>query len=341
MRILVVGQGIAGTALAWALMRRGVVVHVADGDLPHAASSAAAGLINPITGKFYVKTWGYDAFFPVARRFYTGMEAELGVRIWFDTSVLRLLHTPKAANDWAARTADPAYAPLMGTRPDAGRWQPLLRETVSVGETKGAARVDLALLLHHFRRYLVQHGLFWPHTISPQEALKATKQYDAVVFCEGWQAVNNPLFPDLPWRLTLGEALLASLQHPEARHLREVIKRDLLLIPVGEGRLWVGATYRNWSPPAPIPEPSSTAVENELQHLLQVPYQKLGVQAGIRPGVRDRRPLIGNSPFHPRIFLFNGLGTKGTLLAPYWAEHLARHLLEKQALDPVVRLRRA
>lgn len=340
MRILVVGQGIAGTALAWALLRRGASVHVADGDLPHPASTAAAGLINPVTGKFYVKTWRYDDFFPVARRFYADLEAALGIRIWSEVRVLRVLDTPKAANDWNARSGDPAYAVLLSTCIHAGPWQPLVRYSGLWGETRGAARVDFPRLLSAFRAHLLRQGLFFSKKITPEAAADAAPDYDAVVFCEGWRGSLNPFFPDLPWRLTAGEALLIRPAPPAAVSLRDVLKKNLLFIPLHDGLVWAGATYRHWQPTDPVPTPDTAAIEEELRQLLQMPFEVVDVASGIRPTVRDRRPLMGSSAQRSDFFIFNGLGTKGALLAPYWAEHLAQHLLEGSALSPEVRLDR-
>ncbi len=341
MRILVVGQGIAGTALAWTLMQRGVVVRVADGDLPHASSVIAAGLINPVTGKFYTKTWRYEDFFPIARRFYAEMEAALGIRVWTETRVLRLLDSPQAANDWAARMADPDYAGLLGMRSDAGPWQSLLYPTpTSVGETYGAARVDFSLLLRAFREYLVQQGLFVPQALTPEAALQQEPDNNAVVFCEGWRSVMQPFFPNLPWQLTVGEAMLIRLSRPSAVRPSDVLKKNLLHIPMDDGLVWVGGTYQRWSPGEPVPESKAPVIESELRALLREPFEVVRLLSGIRPTVRDRRPLIGPSPIHPRFYLFNGLGTKGALLAPYWAEHLADHLLEGRPLASEVLLSR-
>ncbi len=340
MRILVVGQGIAGTALAWALLRRGATVHVADGDLPHPASTAAAGLINPVTGKSYVKTWRYDDFFPVARRFYADMEAALGVRIWSEVRVLRVLDTPQAANDWTARSGDPAYAGLLGTCAHAGPWQPCVHYSGLWGETLGAARVDFPQLLNAFRAHFIRQGLFLHKKITPEAAVGTAPDYDAVVFCEGWRGALNPFFPNLPWRLTVGEALLIRLALPAAASLCDVLKKNLLVIPLHDGLVWAGATYRHWQPTDPVPTPDTAAIEYELRQLLRVPFEVVGVASGIRPTVRDRRPLMGSSAQRPDFFIFNGLGTKGTLLAPYWAEHLAQHLLEGSALSLEVRLDR-
>ncbi len=336
MRVLIVGQGIAGTALAWALMRRGVAIRIVDGSLPYPASAAAAGLINPVTGKFYVKTWGYDDFFPTARRFYAEMEENLGLRFWQDLRVLRLLDTPQAINDWAARSADPAYQTLLGILHDAGPWSALLRTTTWVGETRGAARVDFGTLLTAFRKYLSDRALLVEHALSPPEALQWAKDFDAVVFCEGWRGVLNPFFPGLPWQLTFGEALLIRIHHPEANLLCDVVKKNALFVPLGNGLVWVGATYRRWTPSDAVPTSLLSALEAEVREQLSAPFEVVGPACGIRPTVRDRRPLIGESPMLRGVFLFNGLGTKGALLAPYWAEHLTNHLLEGTPIAPEV-----
>ncbi|MCS6928291.1 MAG: FAD-binding oxidoreductase [Saprospiraceae bacterium] len=341
MRILIVGQGLAGTVLSWALLQRGAEVWVAEGDLAHPASTAAAGLINPVTGKLYVKTWQYDDFFPIAKRFYAEMEAALRICVWSDVRVLRLLDTPKSVNDWEARQSDPAYAGLLSTVVHAGSWQPYLHHPGPWGETRGAARVDLPLLLSAFRAYLLEKGLFLSEKISPEEITKLAQEYEVVIFCEGWRGALNPFFPNLPWRLTVGEALLVRLLHPNAASLCDVVKKNLLLIPLGDAYVWAGATYRHWFPSMPIPEPRPEALEKEVRQLLRVPFEVVRVISGIRPTVRDRRPLIGESSLQPNFFLFNGLGTKGALLAPYWAEHFASHLLEGVPLSPIVHIHRS
>ena len=44
--------------------------------------------------------------------------------------------------------------------------------------------------------------------------------------------------------------------------------------------------------------------------------------AGIRPTVKDRRPLIGTHYKYKQIHLLNGLGTRGVLLGPYLSDLL-------------------
>ena len=51
MNILIIGQGIAGSCLAWELKRRGSEFTVADRPVAETASRVAAGLVNPLTGR--------------------------------------------------------------------------------------------------------------------------------------------------------------------------------------------------------------------------------------------------------------------------------------------------
>ena len=58
----------------------------------------------------------------------------------------------------------------------------------------------------------------------------------------------------------------------------------------------------------------------------------LGVPV-IRPTVADKRPLLGLHPTLPQLAIFNGLGTKGASLGPYFAEQMTNFLLDKQDLE--------
>ena len=50
--------------------------------------------------------------------------------------------------------------------------------------------------------------------------------------------------------------------------------------------------------------------------------------SGIRPTSRDRRPVIGRNPKVTNMAILNGLGTKGTSLAPYSAALLVENILK-------------
>src|SRR5580704_16086454 len=87
---IVVGQGLAGTTLAWQLHRRGFRVMVVDRESGNSASRVAAGLITPVTGKRLAKSWRLDEVFPAAVAFYHWVEAQTGHKYFKQRPSLRL-----------------------------------------------------------------------------------------------------------------------------------------------------------------------------------------------------------------------------------------------------------
>lgn len=332
MKILLIGQGIAGTMLAWALQQRGAQVRIADGSLPGNSSLPAAGIINPVTGKRFVKSWRIEEFFPVAQKAYQALERELKVPIWLPHPILRLLNTPEESNDWAARCALPNYTEYLSERPDAGAWQAFVKPGLGYGVIHKAARVHFPNLISRFRQQAIEAGIFEHKALDYEDVLHAAPDYDAVVFCEGFRAAENPFFPELHWQLAKGEALLIRLPHAE--QITDMLKKTMTLVPMGDGVFWAGGTYQ-WHYPDLLPSAAERDfILRHVSEMLDAPFEIIGHVAGVRPTVKDRRPYIGASKKHANLFIFNGLGTKGALLAPYWAEHLAGHLLDGKPLDP-------
>jgi glycine oxidase len=60
--------------------------------------------------------------------------------------------------------------------------------------------------------------------------------------------------------------------------------------------------------------------------------------AGVRPIVKGRHPLMGRHPTLPQLAYFNGLGSKGSMQAPPMAAELAAHLADGTPLDSQVDL---
>jgi glycine/D-amino acid oxidase-like deaminating enzyme len=313
-------------------------VDIADADLPGASSLPAAGIINPVTGKRFVKSWRFDTFFPAARAMYADMEATLGLSVWREQPILRLLASAEEQNDWAARCALPEYAAELGEATDAGPWQAFLPPGMGIGLIRRAARVDFSRLLPALRAHAQREGFFKTEKMDHAAALRLLPEVDALVFCEGYRAADNPFFPGLPWQIAKGEALL--LRIPGATGIRAMLKKTMTLVPLHDDLFWAGGSYQ-WHYPDLLPSAGERAyILQHVRQMLRKPFEVQGHVAGVRPTVKDRRPFLGASPTQDKVFIFNGLGTKGALLAPYWAEHLAQHLLHKTALDPELGLQR-
>lgn len=339
MKVLIVGQGIAGTVLASTLEGRGCEATVADIPLDGRSSYSAAGLINPVTGKRFVKSWRFDEFYPAAKNCYLEFQSALQVSVWEPYPVVRMLHTAEEINNWSARCAQDDYATLVSELPDAADWSGLLRAGHQFGLIDHAARVNFQNLLPAYRQQLQRSGRLLEQEVSHENIPEWLKKYDAVVYCEGFRAKENPYFPALPWRLAKGEALIIRLKSDKAAGIRKMLKKQIVLAPLGQGLFWAGGTYQ-WHYPDFLPSMEEGALlERHLSDMLEVPYEIVTHLAAVRPTVVHRRPLIGKSKLNERVFLFNGLGTKGALLAPFMAAYFASYLLEGAPLDPDVDIR--
>lgn len=328
-KLLIIGQGIAGTLLAWELRKRGAKVDIQDGNLPGASSIAAAGIINPVTGKRYVKSWRFEEFYPIARQTYRELEELLHLSLWEERPILRLLATPEETNDWSVRCAQPDYINFLSESSHAGSWGPLLKPGFHYGLIHQSGRVNLPLLVEKFRQLAINNGFFKEETWRPDTQEIVFSKYDKVVFCEGWRGESNPFFPETPFRVSKGEALLLRFPGVTQEHLpKEILKKTVLIAPLGNGIYWAGSTYRWFFPDTKPGEEGKTFLLDHIHEMLAAPFEILDQVAGIRPTMVDRRPVLLQSPINPNAFMLNGLGTKGALLAPYFAAKLATQLLQ-------------
>ena len=79
---------------------------------------------------------------------------------------------------------------------------------------------------------------------------------------------------------------------------------------------------------------------HNLSAILNTPFEVVEHKAAIRPTVKDRRPFIGFHPEYSSIGIFNGMGTKGISLAPFFANHFTEHLLHQKPLMKEVDIKR-
>ena len=331
-KYIIVGQGLAGTLLAWELLQNGCEVLVCDEGHAEAASSVAAGLINPITGRRMVKSEMIDILMPVAEQTYLDLEKFLGVKLWYSRCLLWTLSTVKEENDWALRSSAEGIGDYIEQNPTTNDIQHFFKKDLNFGEIKNAAQVDLPTLITEFRYFLKQKNILIEEKYTPQNT-----DNQIVIYCEGEKGRHNPLWSWLPFIAAKGEALHLKFNE---NFTEKIIKNNVSVIPLSDGMYWVGSNYE-WNPKDS--EPSLTVKESFLQELNQflvADYQVVAHRAAIRPTTKDRRPMLGFHQENPNIAIFNGLGTKGTSLAPYWAKHFVRVLLKKEKLSEVVDIQR-
>lgn len=341
---ILVGQGLAGTLLAHFLKAAGQSILVIDQPNGNAASQVAAGIINPVTGRRFVKSWMIETLLPFAKSTYQAIENQLNIHLYHEKNILRALANPKEENDWLARATEPGYTPFLAEKSDPENYSQYLHAPYAFGETKGSAQVDLPALIAAYRADLKANDEFLEEqfdyqAVAFQENGVVYHDWKAkgIVFCEGYGMKANPFFKDLPMRGDKGQVL--EVRIPEAG-FEKMFKDQIFIVPMAGGQYWIGATYE---PRFEQEEPTEAGKDFLVTHLsatLKLPFEITAHKAAVRPTVKDRRPLLGVHPDLPRLYLFNGLGTKGTSLGPYWAQQMADYLLGKSEIDPQVDIRR-
>lgn len=341
---IIVGQGIAGTLMAYFLQKAGQRIHVLDNDYPRSSSKHAAGIINPVTGRRFVKSWRIEDLLPFAHTTYQQMEAEMGIRVFHHLPMIRTLYDQKDRNNWMLRLTDTAYEPYMLGKADLGTYQGQLHPVFSYGQTLQTARLDIPALIAHFRQYWQSRGELTTTQLQVEDiellpdgvafgGLKAKR----LLFCEGSWAKQNPYFNHLPFRGAKGEVIEVSVS---AIPFDRIIKRKVFIVPLQNGNYWVGTTNTNWfDHDLPTEEGKAELIE-KLKAFLKPGFEIISHNAAIRPTVKDRRPFVGMHSNHKQLGIFNGLGTKGASLGPFWAAHFVRHLLQGLPLDPSVDITR-
>lgn len=341
---LIVGQGLAGSLLAFFLHLKGQKLLVVDPGGEVSASKVAAGIINPVTGRRYVKSWRIDELAPFARQTYQELESMLGTAFYQERHILRTLFSVTEQNHWMSRLGDEGYESylLPEARPDS--WPSLIHPVFAFGEIAQGAQVNLKSLLAHVRSWLKErHTLleetFYFEDLDRSADLLSYKGFQAknIVFCEGYHSKQNPYFGNLPYEGAKGEVLHIRIDGPQPQ---KMLRHHFFLVPMEDGTYWAGSNYI-WRYENELPTPDGKAwLTSQLEKILKIPYEIVAHKAAVRPTVKDRRPLLGVHPDFKNVYIFNGLGTKGASQGPFFAKHMAEFLVEEAPLDPEVDIRR-
>ncbi len=310
--ILIVGQGLAGTLLAWELDRAGVPFTIADAGHGRAASRVAAGVINPITGQRIAKSWRVDTLLPLARETYRTIEREWGLSLWRDMRVRRFYLNEDERRVLAEKQARGELADYAVATDGDGFW------------VEGAARVDIAELVRAARARWIAEGRLRQENIDIPAVRPA---YGLVIDCTG--ASGSP-FGFVPWQYSKGECLTLAVDGlaPDV-----VLNRGHWILPLQPGRAMVGATHSPGRRDIILTAEARTALEASIATMSSQPFLVTEHDAGVRAYVPDKRPIVGRHPGDPGLGVLNALGAKGALFAPALARQWLNHLVDGVPFD--------
>jgi len=343
---LVIGQGLAGTFFSYELAKNGHNFAVIDAG-KKCASHIAAGIYNPVVLKRFTPVWQGQEQIQTAKQTIGELEALLDCQLDYPMDIYRIFHDEGEGNTWQQKAQQQLNALI-----DAKRYHNIDRRLLAphgLGRVCLSGRMDISTLLQRYRQ----------HLLSQQRLLSATFHYDRLtfyragirydditakrlVFCEGFQGRQNPYFKNLPLRGSKGELLTVNI--PGLR-LDSIIKSSVFLLPLAPASnhpFLLGASYDYKCKDSMPTVATRKKLLAQCQAFLSADtaITPIAHQAGIRPTVSDRRPLLGQHPEHPQLYILNGLGTRGIMLGASMAKQLYRSIEQQKPLDDDIDIKR-
>ena len=333
---IIVGQGLAGSVLSLSLIKSGYNVCVIDKPGMSYCSQAAAGIWNPVVFKRLTKSWLADDVVPELISFYSYAEKLFDTKLIHERAILKPFTEQQEKTLWVkkAETENAFLDPILY------KDLKLTEKNVITEYSKvlKAGNLDVKLFLESTKKYLVSLGSYLEdrfdhnllknnHGIVTYNSVSAKQ----IVFCEGHLISQNPFFKNIPMKPAKGEVLTIYCEGLLLEN--DILNKGIFILPLGDNTYKVGATYEWEQLDDLATEKAKSELTKKLDAIIHVPYKIMAHEAGIRPAVVDRRPVIGKHSEISNYFVFNGFGTKAVMLAPYFAKKFCQNASRQQKLS--------
>lgn len=339
---IIVGCGLAGVSFSEELRANNKSFVVFD-DQSQQSSIVAAGLYNPVILKRFTGVWKAKEQLKMALSFYEHLEKLLGVKLDYKLPVYRRFASVEEQNEWFNASDKPSLENFL--HPEVVKNEhSFIDAPFGFGKVLETGRIDTSTLLKHYKLFLKTINSYIAETfdysvLSVQENTVIYKNIKSkyIVFAEGFGMINNPFFKGLPLNVAKGEVL--TINAPNLK-MEFILKSSVFVVPELDDCYSVGATY-NWEDKThDITEAAKNELLDKLNGLITCNYEVVNQVAGIRPTVKDRRPLVGTHQKHKNMAILNGLGTRGVMIGPYVANQLFLYLEKGTPLEAEIDITR-
>ena len=339
---LIVGAGLAGISFSEVALKNNKTIFVLDNDSQN-SSKIAGGLYNPVILKRFSEVWQAQAQLVLMNEFYDSLKQKIKVDFDFKKPILRKFFSIEEQNNWFAASDKAALSPFLSTDLIYKKYEGI-DAPFGYGEVLQTGYVDTALLLKTYKDFLISNNLFREESFDYNELRIENdtiiyKDIEAkhILFAEGFGVHSNPYFNTLPLDGTKGELFI--IKAPDL-DLDVIVNTSVFILPIGNDLYKVGATY-NWKDKTDLPtEEGKAELVARIKEILSCDFEIISHFAGVRPTVKDRRPLIGTHPKLPSVHILNGLGTRGVMLGPAMAKVLYDSIEHQIPLDKTVDIKR-
>ena len=323
---LIVGQGIAGSFLAWNLLQQGKSVVIIDNSHFESSSMVSAGIINPITGRRFALTDEFLQYFEFAQQVYGELEKLFGQKFFEVKPILRAFQNQDEYDHCLRKYEQNLLADYLESFNKPRTYSENMNDALGSIVISKAGFCHAARILKSFKEFFIrqkvliqQKFVYDDLKIRDDHVQFQGDKFHEVIFCEGHQARFNPWFQHVSFNCVKGEILRIEM---EAKDLPDcILNKGKWCVPLGSSRWNAGATYDLDNLDCKTTEEGRQEILAGLNAFLSRDIKVVDHQAGIRPVLENQKPILEQHPEMPYMSIFNGLGSKGFLLAPYLAAH--------------------
>jgi glycine/D-amino acid oxidase-like deaminating enzyme len=325
---IIVGNGLAGISFSEIALKANKSILVFDNN-SQPSSRIAGGLYNPVVLKRFSEVWKAKEQLEFAFPLYHNIQEKLSVVFDYKIPILRKLASIEEQNNWFQAADKPSLATFLNTNLINTKYQNI-DAPFQYGFVNETGYLDINTLILSYSKYLLSLDALSEETFD-YDSIQFLDNYISyngieakhIIFAEGFGLHANPYFNDLPLDGTKGELLI--IKTPDL-DLDVVIKSSVFILPIGNDLYKVGATY-DWKDKTNTPtEKGKIELVQKLKEIINCDFEIIEHFGGVRPTVKDRRPLVGTHPNHSQLHILNGLGTRGVMLGPYLANQLFQYI---------------
>ncbi len=339
---IIVGQGLAGSVLALELIEKGKKVQVIDNSHHLSSSNIAGGLVHPMSFKRTILSWNAELLSNYSITYYQKKEKELNSSFFEPLTFLRLFGSIEEQNTWFAKQSiEPFDQVLFDFDDDLSAFD--VKNKMGLGKVNWSYRLHVSVFLNAVKNVLNEVGAIIEEQfdyndldLSNEGVLYKGIKAGGVIFCEGHQYIHNPYLNYLPENLTKGEILRIKVKNLPSYAL----SKNCFVLPLGDEEYILGATYDWGNKDYKKTEEAREELLEKFENISDGEVQVLEQRVGIRPTTIDRKPILGTHPVLSTVHVFNGLGSKGVQLAPYYAKRMAEFLLQDEILEKEINITR-
>jgi len=318
-QILIIGQGLSGSWLSYYLQQLNIDCIVLDENKTNTASKVASGIINPVTGMRYVKTWMVDEAMPAAIKAYQEFDCIE------QKNILEIFQNSSAEAAFKKRINEQYNYVKM----HSNNWNYVFNYNSSVGEINPCYLVDVNTFLQQQKIKTISVEEKFDETFLKVENDKFFYKdiiADKIIFCDGISSSQNKYFKHLPFAPVKCEALIIECKNFNRDY---IFNNKYSIVPWKDDLFWVGASFeRDFIDEHPTTK-FRIETSNWLNNFLKLPYKIIDHISNIRPANISRKPSFSFNLTYKNIGILNGMGSKGVLYTPYLAKQLATEITQE------------